>query len=643
MLLPQVPFRPSLQPGESGNGYLLRISEALGYATPTTLTRLVDGRSSLAALNDDAVLPKLAHVLRQRPAELAQLGYQKVSGDEQFLQRNFHGHAISAVHLNYRAPRVCPACLKENNICLAEWDLVLVTSCPAHGCVLIDRCPDCGVALSWTRGAVGRCSCGCDLSKVATAPANPYVHAVTSLIQRAMLGSHASAREVPRLCNGLSALSLASLLRVIQYIGATFHPSSRPMTQLCFKRTNVSQAREVVETAGRTFADWPNQLNERLREAVRRYTVDDVHQRKLAHAFGNYYRHLFRVLAEREFDFLRVAFEDFAAAEWTGFIRDQHRFLSRTFREEQRWILAHKAAGLVAGTNAKAIRRLVQQGIIKGFQAKGSRGRQESWVDRKSLEAWAADSNAWMPRSEAEEVLGLKHETLMVLGHAGLLRFKKGEAATMARSWNFFRRDVEALVSAFAKTELPQLSYSGKTDEVIAIQHALVDFLGRYGLVKVIQAVEDGRLVPIGRANEYKGLRDYVFRTADLKLYRHCSVPTPEGGFVNMREAGRLLGVQRGVVAQLMRGGLLTSSTPRINGEEQLIPATDIMKFEESYVLLSRLAKETGYNSVRLKNHLARAGTRAIVLDGAGKRTVVYPKTDLREIRIPFSRRNKHG
>jgi hypothetical protein len=53
--------------------------------------------------------------------------------------------------------------------------------------------------------------------------------------------------------------------------------------------------------------------------------------------FGNFYRHLFRVLPRNEFGFLHDVFETFVIEDWPGLIRGQHRYFSAAVRRNSHW------------------------------------------------------------------------------------------------------------------------------------------------------------------------------------------------------------------------------------------------------------------------------------------------------------------
>uniref|UniRef100_UPI0025BA3C3F TniQ family protein n=1 Tax=Bradyrhizobium sp. TaxID=376 RepID=UPI0025BA3C3F len=52
--------------------------------------------------------------------------------------------------------RVCPACMTESAYHRLWWDWSFVSTCPTHGCMLVDHCT-CGSKLSWKDGSPVKC------------------------------------------------------------------------------------------------------------------------------------------------------------------------------------------------------------------------------------------------------------------------------------------------------------------------------------------------------------------------------------------------------------------------------------------------------------------------------------------------------
>lgn len=158
---PAFPVRDTVQPGESGQGYVLRLATANGLrGLPVVKSGL--GRSRFQTLDgDDAarlskwfgaseevLLMALGHISRGASGEGFSYAGQEI-GRSYFLNR---GH-----------PRVCPQCLTQDGFCRVEWDFSLVVACPHHSCHLADRCAMCGSALDWNRPGLMACRCGIDI------------------------------------------------------------------------------------------------------------------------------------------------------------------------------------------------------------------------------------------------------------------------------------------------------------------------------------------------------------------------------------------------------------------------------------------------------------------------------------------------
>ena len=628
-------------PGESGRGYLLRLAEELDYSSPNMLLLVLGHRTREYEIDSEDVLQKLSLLLRTPYEQFKQRFYCSVADSK---EREFLGHRLSKVYLNYNKPRICPHCIAERNMCQAAWDINLVTACPKHECELLDTCPQCKKKLAWNRSAVGKCKCGFDISTAKSVQASKSAIVIARAIYQALeIPSEPSGIEDEEAtCAEIFALPFPSLLRVIGFLGATFHPSASSMKQLSYNRSELQSAIGVVEAAGKVLTNWPNNYHSQIHAANGNYKIEDEYDKKLAVAFGNYYRHLFRVLAGDEFNFLREAFETYLGAEWNGLIRGQHRKLSDTVKMGKNWIMVSEAAKMADRLSEQALRILVKEGHLKGKRGKtGPRGRSEVWLERQSVEAWVNESKKRIPRPTVVAMLGLKHHTVMDVAQSGLIRFQKGGFAGNAWSWNFSEEDVGRIVHAFEKHNLPVINYSGSKDHQIALQHALVDYLGRNQLVKVISAVIEGKVIPIGRAGKFKGIRDYIFLAKELRKYRSTGNVSSDIEFLNFNEAGRELKVNRHIVANLVKNGYLSTPLDYINGEDRLIPANELYKFKRKYVLLSQIARESNISSFLIKSFLEKRGVQEVVIDGEevqGKyknRLILYKRCDIDGIKIP--------
>jgi hypothetical protein len=646
-------FRVDPVAGESPRGYLCRTANEHGYGSPNALAQIaglwVSGTGKVAGLDQDAAIPPLSYVLRLEPEEWRSMCYHHVKGRNRFKQRSFYGDTISADDLNYRRPRLCTSCLRERSIWWAVWDLGLVVACPVHRCLLLNQCPACKRKIAWERPAVHKCRCGFDLREISAEPADLDLVAIDAIVHRAAHSTQAQMAEIDvgdfNFPPELLYLKLGALLRFILFIGSINEGSILRRKQRPFRATDLRLAPAICHGAVALLRDWPRPL----REVLQRMTPQSANVAKLnfSDIFGNFYRHLFRVLPRREFGFLHDAFEQFVIEDWKGFIRGQHRYFSAAVRRNSHWVTVNEAERIARTTGARIL-DLVREGQVDAIFLKVRRGgnRTECWIRRGSLNRWIAARDAdlapYMSRPEAEAALGLKNFTLVTVAAAGAIRYVKGpERNFPARCFFFLREDVMKIKEAFEQYSVPVKEYS-QPDEFIALRHAMKNYLGRGpGLAAVIQAVVDGSLVPTGCTNRFRGITGYLFRSRDLRKYRPAAdiMPSPEG-FLSFKEAAAVLEVRPNVIRGLTVQGLLTASDGFRNGFARLIPAEEVQQFAERYVATSVLSKRSQLNSGSLARYLSESGTPllAIPIPDAGKGHGFFLEKDI-AARIQFPSR----
>lgn len=634
---------------ESPRGYLCRIAQEQNYIGPLSIVRLA-GLAGVALELADGI-DRLSHVLRLEPEERRAMCYRHVKGRRRHNQRLFCGERISADDLNYGSPRLCPVCLRERPIWWAVWDLSLVTACPIHQCLLFDRCPACGRKLAWQRLAVHRCRCGLDFRDVAPEPSNKELVAINAGIYRAAGFSPGEAAEVALTSCGfpreLLELRLGPLLRLILFVGSIKEQDRLRRKQPHFAATDLAVASEIGCAAATMLGDWPRSLRAVLRHMLPPETANPA-ALKFDEIFGNFYRHLFRVLPRNEFAFLHKAFETFVIQDWKGLIRGQHRYFSAAVQRNSHWVTVNEAERIARMTGAR-ISDLVRQGQVDAIFLKVRRDgiRTECWIRRESLNQWIAARDAelapYMARPEAKEALGLTNRTIVAVTAAGVIRYIHGpDRGFPPRCFFFLREDVSMIQDAFERHSLPVRAYS-KPGEFISLRHAVKNYLGHgAGLAAVIRAVVDGTLVPAGSTTRFRGITGYLFRSEDLRTYRSApEITAPPEGFLNYREAAALLEVRTDVIRALTQQGLLTASTGFRNGFARFIPTKEVEQFAERYVATSILAKRSHLDSGSLARYLKESAIPLLAIpspDGGSGHAYFLRKDVAAQIQIPSRR-----
>lgn len=613
-------------PLESPRGYLVRVAECFSYASPCWLTELAAFTRA-----DDLELAErvnqLAYVLRLDPNEWRSMLYLKVKEGNRFWRRHFFGHLIAADRLNYGAPRVCAACLKEIPIWWGIWDLSIVSACPGHRCELINTCPRCGEPLSWHRPGVEVCTCGFDLREAESAEADTDLIAINALVYQSAgfpIGMGSFDLGNARFPAEIQLLALNDLIGLILAISVIERNPRRPNRPPV---TDLSMAQCVARDAINVLSEWPSAFHERLRALLPK-SITDRNAVTLRGCYGDFYQFLLDAAHEGDFRFLIEAFRDFVARDWPGVIRGQHRLVSESMRDRMRWIPALQAARL-AGLTAGQVTDLARNGKLKGIFVcpPKSRGRVECWIDREGLEQWIierdTDRSNFNSQAEARKILGLTLKTLESLAQSGLIEIVEGIERGFPTDIYVRREHVESIKAAFSTGTPNQPEPKG--GHAVLLREAMRRYLGRDGFCELVRDVLSGTLRPVARDSSVTGILGYLFRISDVKLHvpaKHRTVLP--AGFMTYAMAASLLKTNTEVVRNLVATDhiQLESESSRSSRGPRLVRTQSVEDFASSYVSLKSVADclDVGSRAVLKVLKLKSANVLVVPLPGKGNK-----------------------
>lgn len=444
---------------ESLMGYVLRLTEANGYETPSWILKMAEleyrqlHHSCAFVFKHGAGLKVLAEVAGVGGAELERLTHprQRDSSLCRFFGQPVMQYAVRPAH-----PKLCQACLSESPFCRRVWELSLVTACPRHGCLLIDECPKCGRRLSWVRERVSVCPCKFDWRKSVATPVDDaqlsltrHVHRLCGLPARDERRLHGNER------NHLSNLGLQDLLSAVvfiagQYRGVTGVTGKHLMTAGKTTRKNLS-LHPLLVRAYSVFQGWPNNFYRFLdwrRAQDGNITPKDRELRTgVRKEFGKFHMGLNRYLPGSQFDFLRGAFAEYLGSQWDGghvsnlnrgrrTSRDGNpvgRYVSRT--EARRWL----------ETDHAWVDRFVEAGRLKAVVRDAGKKRM-FLIDLNSLKELKGELNQLLGTEEVCSRLGVGRDRLMTLVRNGRLLPERGPSADGFAEWKFTRASVDELL-----------------------------------------------------------------------------------------------------------------------------------------------------------------------------------------------------
>ena len=315
---------PKPEKDEGFISYLLRLTEANGYDTPSWILSLSgidymelqwkftfvfscsEGFKQLAKFTGNA-LSDLVELL-YLPAPLG----TNTTCDADY---NFYGAFLNRSIIRPHCPKVCVQCLAESGYCRRVWDCSLVTVCPLHECLLLDTCPKCKRRFKAIRNRLSVCACGCDWSELEPDLRHEHEIAVSRRIYQLchlLPLDHPSKERV----NPLQSLVLQDFVIVLTLIAGLECEMSwatgRPSKSIKLPNEDLHMH---ITAAYQVFENWPHNfhqfLNKKSKGDIRFNPRDGKLYTALKEEFGTLFKRLYRDLREPQFDFLRDAFAQY--------------------------------------------------------------------------------------------------------------------------------------------------------------------------------------------------------------------------------------------------------------------------------------------------------------------------------------------
>lgn len=160
--------RPRPYPMESLASYIIRLAENNYYPNVNWIFQMsgLKKRGIYANVFSPKIddLSKLCLLSETEEEVLWSMAFSSVN------QSRFHslntveafGNIVPLCALKKNFVKLCPICLDESPYYRQVWNLSIVTVCPFHQCLLINRCPQCQQEIIWSRPSIAKCKCQLD-------------------------------------------------------------------------------------------------------------------------------------------------------------------------------------------------------------------------------------------------------------------------------------------------------------------------------------------------------------------------------------------------------------------------------------------------------------------------------------------------
>ncbi len=608
-------IHPSPLPFESAPGFLMRLFEINGapWSRERFRTRGVRLAEILAGENDDAfrAFGLDPGLFSATTARVHSKKVVTVAGEE--LHRD---------DWSTHARRWCPCCFADDfrDESLGGrfpgwrphrrfwWDVAAIPTCPIHKVRLERDCPTCGDHVAWETGSLTTCRCGHDL--LSCDPVGVAEKDVTA--DAYVVGRLGAAPRVT--APFLDGLSLREAHDAMEHFGTAAVDGAFG----ALAKFDEARHPEVFSAGFRVAAGWPEAFERLLDDVAARpdvglgsWGLDQVYGYLVmwARSIKNtplgkpVYAAILAHYAKRS-----TVRAGSAAAEFVGSDAPVN-------------VLQIGQALGIGSTLAKA--HLIAHGM---WPAETKRGTPVLFPPGTIAKLKAAlDDEAAM--EDLPDLLGIALNQAKALVAAGIVEPQAPDAKWHRIRRKFSRAKVAALVERLAGGA-PRMKAApeGMTDVMTACRYAAAG-----GIAGISKMILDGQVRVRGRLKGADGLRALVVDPVEIARANRAAV----GADLDLRETGRLLGLDKDTVGTCTKAGLLECKTI---GQKIVVPRAAAERFKKTYVTARELAEKLGTRERYLIETLSANGVSLAPASGPRRPSVAVFLRD----RIPANLPHLH-
>lgn len=583
----RLPYRPLSYPHEGLNGFLLRLAEGNGFNGIRTLVgdRPVTWSRLASWLGRDDGFGQLEGQLNAKKASPRPLW-------------------------NNLSSRYCPACLKADSTWRQEWELTLLTMCPFHGCRLVEVCPDCGRQVTWSRMKLLSCDCGFRFQAACATKATEAETALASTLCAKLTGRG----RVPAL---VGLLSLEQLYQLIVALGAYSHMERGKRPQKIPNLGHLQVSEKLTRAVAEILATWPAGFNALLDKLVHDHPPP-AQGGGLPRQFGFFYAYVFRWMNAPEFGFVLSAFEKYIARHWPQPLNERNKRMSPELRIASVWMPVSVAAKEL-GTTRKRLLLLYEAGMISLNGRQTASSRTVLCVERNALLGIKLLLADLMDHKTACAILNITKWRLSQLLHHNVVRAVVVPGKWGAGKWGISMKSLQKVL--LTGDGLPPVGSIGD-EPVITMDYAFRYLLKRsYLFPLLVEAAIQKTLVPIAVRPEVPGVAGWVFRRDQLVRWIDDRIQGKRQGMLTIPEAAVRLGIKQQALYHFVSKKLV-----RVDYDPDcfatLVPADELARFQEKYVLGREIGKRLGTSASQAVKMLQKYEAPAIcgkTIDGSSQ------------------------
>ena len=549
---------------ESLPGYLLRLSEANGCASPWWLYQIAGLRQS-ETRSCNPRLTKLSLLVGHDPDLLAAIRFRRdpaggVWGD-------LLGHKLLPVDLSLHDAKFCPQCASSTGYINGHWQLALITGCDIHQRRPMRICRSCTRRIRWFRPGLIKCVCGSSLLDQETPALSSNESSLLAILRRKFLGLFPPSPPTGKLPEDLLAqLELHTMLATLQTLGRQRLHADR--------EDSTCDPEALINASARVFIDWPSGFHSLLADIAK--CADPTRAYGSLHTFL-YKAHALGTTAEAEF--LRQAFFAFLDSYSEHHSRARAAIIQSVpkCRFGQRYVCSARIA-VKAGVQPVTATRFLK-GHSKTIHVKTRRG-ERLWIDVQDANVTPKSGRVLRIR-DAAAYLDVPVSLLRALRQAGVYRAH----SVLPSKPGFHTADLDAFaqaltVHAVSRTEGTLVSEPVMLRDVLRNPHDDVQVK-----LHLIRAILSGTLEPL--VADHSQISHLEFRPCNLENVLSSARMAIAG--LSARRVATLLECDPACVPGLVQEGYLAA---RSAAGVLKVSQESVELFRAAWRSLASLAKE---------------------------------------------------
>ncbi len=629
--------RTPIQPGESLQSLLVRLSRLNDYDVPDTLFQILqEGESKQQALKERIALPR--HIeMYQRLEALTDRGIPDLYAASahrfatiltppdisiEFLEisegisMRLLTWSLAAKQLRpASAGQFCPLCLRNAAYHRLIWLPIAISACLEHSCLLIDRCQRCEKKVSIRE--IAEIQCRKCKGILAESEALPLGHDAGLALQRltqswllnnttpdaAPLLPGAQPRVLYRVLDGLQwATRMLAWTEWphLHRIDGDAHTAILQPDEGQNKITPYDSYR-LYATAFKGITNWPEGFYEFLRAYRKQQQSGKPLNGGPKADLGNLYTQWLQDYWQHPaFEFVHKAFEHYFVATYSlsSAVARTNLCQENTGMMEQLSGVSIAEAARILGVTPKMIDLLLRTGRLT-LESSGSTGRRtHRFVNRLEVLELRGQWNGFVNRAEAAEWLGVTERMVIDLVNANLLVAERNPEDGYPH-WAFHKSALADCIEKVLKRVESSVPYKiDKKDTFVDLAGAarLLFVLG-LNAASILSYVAKGKLRAYFNADCDPKFTSLLFDRSDLQ--QCIQTMKLENGWVSREDVTKLLKVKDITLARWVRCGLILPAV--VCGSAQYFDRKTIEEFIANHITTEEAAKLLGVGKLTVQ------------------------------------------